>query len=220
VAAPGVADGPPRFTGAILCGGRSRRMGRDKALVPVAGAPMIVRVAEALWVAGAHDVVAVGREPGELAQFGLTTVPDRRSGRGPAGGIATALAWGSSRRGGRGGMDEIVLVVGCDLLAPSPAAMGATVAALAHHATAAVSVPVSGGRTQWHHAAWRRSAAPAVESAVDAGARGVGQVVVAAGLVVAGVDGIDAAALADADTPEDLPAPRMAADRAADDEGA
>jgi molybdenum cofactor guanylyltransferase len=187
----------PRFSGAILCGGESRRMGRDKALIPVGGTPMVVRVAEALWVAGAREVVAVGREPDALASLGLATVPDRRPGAGPVAGIVTALA--------RARRDEVVLVVGCDLLVPSPTAMGATLAVLAQHPTAAVAVPVSGGRTQWHHAAWRPSAASALEAALEGGTRAVGGVVAAAGLVVVGVDGIDPAAVADADTPGDLP---------------
>ena len=172
-------------------------MGRDKALIAVGGTPMVVRVAEAMWIAGAREVLAVGREPDALASLGLVTVPDGRPGAGPVAGIVTALA--------RAAGDEIVLVVGCDLVAPSPAAMGATLAALAQHPTAAVAVPVSGGRTQWHHAAWRPSAAPALEGALAAGTRAVGGVVAAAGLVVVGVDGIDPAALADADMPGDLP---------------
>ena len=42
-------------------------------------------------------------------------------------------------------------------------------------------------------------------AALEAGARAVGRVVAVAGLVVVGVDGIDPAALTDADTPGDLP---------------
>jgi molybdenum cofactor guanylyltransferase len=193
-------SGIPRFSGAVLCGGRSRRMGRDKALIPVGGAPMVVRVAEALWVAGARDVVGVGREPHALAALRLATMPDEQPGAGPAAGIATALAWADG--------DELVMVVGCDLVAPSPAAIGATLVTLAEHPTAGVAVPVSGGRTQWHHAAWRPSAGPALERALGAGERSVGGVVAAAGLAVVGVDGIDPAALADADMPGDLPVGR------------
>jgi molybdenum cofactor guanylyltransferase len=191
------STGTPPFSGAVLCGGESRRMGRDKALITIGGAPMVVRVADALWVAGAHDVVAVGRAPEALASFGLVTVPDGRASAGPAAGIVSALA--------RAGDDEIVLVVGCDLVAPSPAAMVATLKALDQHPTAAAAVPVGGGRTHWHHAAWRASAAPALEAALEAGARAVGRVVAEAGLVVVGVDGIDPGALADADVPGDLP---------------
>lgn len=172
-------------------------MGKDKALIPVGGTPMVQRVADALWVAGASDVVGVGREPDALASVGLATVPDDRPDAGPAAGIVTALA--------RADREEMVMVVGCDLVAPSPAAMGATLAALSGHPAADVAVPVSDGRTQWHHAAWRPSAAPALERALDGGARAVGAAVAAAGLVVVGVDGIDPIALADADVPGDLP---------------
>jgi molybdopterin-guanine dinucleotide biosynthesis protein A len=173
-------------------------MGRDKALIPVGGTPMVVRVAEALWVAGARDVVGIGREPRALAAHRLATVPDGRPGAGPAAGIATALAWADG--------EELVMVVGCDLVAPSPFAIGATLAALARNPAAGVAVPVSGGRTQWHHAAWRPSAGPALEGALGAGATSVGGAVAAAGLAVVGVDGIDPDALADADVPGDLPA--------------
>jgi molybdopterin-guanine dinucleotide biosynthesis protein A len=192
-----VTAGVPRFSGAVLCGGQSRRMGRDKALIPIGGTPMVVRVADALLAAGAREVIAVGREPDALAPLGLTTVPDGRAGAGPAAGIVTALD--------RAAADEVVLVVGCDLVAPSPDAMAATVAALAHRGEADVAVPISGGRTQWHHAAWRPAAAPALEAALQAGGRAVGRVVADAGLVLVGVDGIDPAALADADTTDDLP---------------
>ena len=192
-----MAPGTPRFSGAVLCGGRSRRMGRDKALIPVGGAPMVVRVAEALWVAGARDVVGVGRKPRALAALRLATIPDGQPGMGPAAGIVTALAWADA--------DELVMVVGCDLVTPSPAAIGATLAALSRNPTAGVAVPVGSGRTQWHHAAWRPSAALALEWALGAGERSVGGVVAAAGLAVVGVEGIDPAALADADVPGDLP---------------
>jgi molybdenum cofactor guanylyltransferase len=194
-----MVSGTPRFSGAVLCGGESRRMGRDKALIPVDGKPMVVRVAEALWVAGARDVVAIGREPQALAAHRLATVPDGRAGAGPAAGIAAALNWADG--------DELVMVVGCDLVAPSPAAITVTLAALARNPAASVAVPVSDGRTQWHHAAWRPSARPALERALETGARSVGGVVAAAGLAVVGVDGIDPAALADADVPGDLPLP-------------
>ncbi len=75
--------------GAILAGGTSSRMGTDKALVEVAGRPMIEWVASALGQVCAK-VIVVGRR-GRLA--GLTCVPDAQARvRGPLAGLATALA--------------------------------------------------------------------------------------------------------------------------------
>ena len=213
----------PGFVGAVLCGGRSRRMGRDKALVEVDGRPMAVRVAEALAAAGAADVVAVGGDAGRLRAHGLTTVPDRWPGAGPLGGILTALGHeaagddtddGDAGNGGNGGdagpgegpAADIVLVAGCDLVAPSPDAMAATVAALAADPAAAVATPVLAGRRRWDQAAWRRSRArDALAWQFEAGERAVHSSVAGARLAVVDVHGLAAEALADADTPAELP---------------
>jgi molybdopterin-guanine dinucleotide biosynthesis protein A len=211
------------FTGAVLCGGRSRRMGRDKALVVVAGRPLGVRVAEALARAGAASVVAVGGDAPALARLGLATVPDDRPGLGPLGGIVTALGTASPEpRPGPGpdgpdgpdagtvpwaAGDGIVVVAACDLVAPSPDALAATVWALAADDRAAVAVPLSEGRRHWVHAAWRRSARSALATQLDRGERAVHRAVAAAGLTVVELPDLAAQALADADTPDDLPAP-------------
>ncbi len=78
----------PDPVGAILAGGRSSRMGTDKALVPVGGIPMIEWVAAALRSV-VRDVVIVGRtEP----VAGIRAVPDLRPGRrGPLAGLVAAL---------------------------------------------------------------------------------------------------------------------------------
>ena len=56
---------------AILAGGRSSRMGRDKALVEVDGRALALRVADALRRAGADPVAAVGGDLPALARLGL-----------------------------------------------------------------------------------------------------------------------------------------------------
>ncbi len=80
---------------AVLTGGASRRMGRDKALVEVDGAAMVRRVVEAVVGAGCSPVIAVGGDAASLATVlvdtGVTTVPDRFPGKGPLGGILTAF---------------------------------------------------------------------------------------------------------------------------------
>jgi molybdopterin-guanine dinucleotide biosynthesis protein A len=87
--------------GAVLTGGQSRRMGRDKALIEVDGLAMVDRVAGALRAAGCDPVVAIG--PAHL-RGGVDHRPDVYPGDGPLGGILSALA-GSSP----------ALVVACDL---------------------------------------------------------------------------------------------------------
>ena len=92
--------------GAVLCGGQSRRMGTDKAVVEVEGVAMVERVAEALESAGCRPVVLVGGDVALLERFGRPTVADEWPGEGPLGGVLTALrAVGS----------EGVVVAACDL---------------------------------------------------------------------------------------------------------
>ncbi len=93
-----------QVAGFILAGGQSSRMGRDKALLEIAGVPLLVRTARLLEprVAG---VTVVG-PPERYGALGLRVVPDDRAGLGPLGGIATALRISSS---------EWNLVLGCDL---------------------------------------------------------------------------------------------------------
>jgi molybdenum cofactor guanylyltransferase len=92
--------------GAVLCGGQSRRMGTDKAVVEVDGVAMAERVASTLQAAGCHPVVLVGGDVALLERFGRPTIADRWPGEGPLGGVLTALeAVGS----------DGVVVAACDL---------------------------------------------------------------------------------------------------------
>lgn len=88
----------------ILAGGASARMGRDKALLEIAGLPMAVRTAR-LVEPLVSSVTLVG--PVEcLSSLDLAVIPDDLPGRGPLGGIATALRVSTS---------PWCLILGCDL---------------------------------------------------------------------------------------------------------
>jgi len=76
--------------GAVLAGGSSRRMGRDKALAVVDGVPMIERVCGVLRGRVAPVIVA-GGYPKRYAFVGCRVVPDEMPGLGPLAGIYTAL---------------------------------------------------------------------------------------------------------------------------------
>ena len=77
-----------KVAGAVLAGGASRRMGTDKATLPIDGVPMAELVARALERGGCHDVVLVG---GAARLDARTTVADLHPGEGPLGGVLTAL---------------------------------------------------------------------------------------------------------------------------------
>ncbi len=172
-------------------------MGRDKALLPVEGRAMARRVADALLAAGASEVRAVGGDAAGLQALGLTVQPDEHPGNGPLPATITALRTAGA---------SIVLVASCDLVAPDPVAMAATVRALAGAPEALGAVPRDGsGALQWTHAAWRREAARPLEAAYAAGLRSLRRAGAALPLVV--VDDLPAAALLDADDPGDLPGP-------------
>jgi molybdopterin-guanine dinucleotide biosynthesis protein A len=76
--------------GFVLAGGKSSRMGRDKALLPFRGGSLAgylaANVAEA---AGSATLIG---DPGKYGHLGYTVVPDRTPGAGPLGGIETALS--------------------------------------------------------------------------------------------------------------------------------
>lgn len=169
-------------------------MGRDKATLEVGGSAMAVRVADALRAAGAVEVMAIGGDAAVLGRLGLAVHPDDEPAGGPLGGTLTAL---------RVATHPIVAVLGCDLLAPSAAAIRATAAALLARPDAVGAVPVADGHHQWTHAVWRSEAArDALAAAWQDGARSLRRA--AAGLAVVEVRDLDPAALADADTPGDL----------------
>jgi molybdopterin-guanine dinucleotide biosynthesis protein A/rhodanese-related sulfurtransferase len=182
------------FDGVILCGGESRRMGIDKALLEIDGVPMARRVADALLAAGATSVTVLGGEARALARLGLPVVADERPHDGPFPAVVQAV-----ERAGA----PIVVVSGCDLVHPSAGAFQAVVAALAASPQVDGAVPVVDGREQWVHAAWRRASAPALRAALDAGHRSLHRA--AGDLRLVRVEGLAGADLADADDPSQLP---------------
>lgn len=78
-------------TGVILCGGEGRRMGGvQKALLPLHGQPLVAHVAARLAPQVARIVVSANEEADAYAAYG-EVVPDRIPGRGPLGGLQSAL---------------------------------------------------------------------------------------------------------------------------------
>ncbi len=88
----------------ILTGGESRRMGGDKALLELAGRPLVLHMVEKLRPL-VSDFTLVGA-PERYAHLGLPVLPDCEAGRGPVAGIVTAL---------RATRSDWNLILACDL---------------------------------------------------------------------------------------------------------
>jgi molybdopterin-guanine dinucleotide biosynthesis protein A len=164
----------------VLTGGASERMGRDKAAIEVDGVAMADRVAAALAAAGASAVVRVGGPAGDVA--------DDHPGEGPLGGVLTALRWAAA--------EQVLVVAPCDLVSPAPAAFAALVDALGGSA-AAVPDP-----DRPLPLALRPAALEPLAAAFGAGERSLRRALAAVAVVAAAVE---PAAVADADTADELP---------------
>lgn len=124
---PALVLGEP-VTGIILAGGRSKRMGREKAWVDLAGRPLVRWVLDALREVTDEQII-VARELGELATLGIPVVIDQFRRRGPLTGIHAGLKAGST---------DLSLVVACDLPLVRPKLLGYLAGAVG---TAPAAVP-------------------------------------------------------------------------------
>lgn len=79
------------YTVIVLAGGRSRRMGRDKAWLDAGGRPLIARVIERLASVAAEMVVVVAPGAAPLPDLTARVVVDRVVGAGPLGGLHAGL---------------------------------------------------------------------------------------------------------------------------------
>ncbi|MCA0405202.1 MAG: molybdenum cofactor guanylyltransferase [Proteobacteria bacterium] len=79
----------------VLAGGLARRMGgADKALLPLAGRPLLSHVLAALGSPPRPCAISANGDPARFAAFGLPVLADSDDTRpGPLAGIATGLRW-------------------------------------------------------------------------------------------------------------------------------
>jgi molybdopterin-guanine dinucleotide biosynthesis protein A len=184
------------FTGAVLTGGASSRMGQDKSLLRVNGRSLIEIVAGALVSSGAHEVIAVGGDHAQLEQFAEVSraVADQYPHEGPLGGILSALHAAST---------DLVVILACDTPEIDAQTPEKLIDALVQSESAAVAYAVTDGRAQPLTAAWRRQHALTVlEEAFAQGERAPRNVF--ALLEVIEVSSIPSSAVIDVDRPSDL----------------
>jgi molybdenum cofactor guanylyltransferase len=150
--------------GYVLAGGGSTRFGRDKALVEMDGAPMLLRMRALLGeVANEVDVIAA---PEKYAALGITGIADHWDGQGPLAGIITALL--TTKEAAE--KSEWNLIVGCDM----PFLTREWLAYLltrAQASSAEVVAPQSAQGLEPLCACWRTDAAGKLQTAFDEGIR-------------------------------------------------
>ncbi len=144
-------------TGVVLAGGRSRRLGRDKAVELVGGEPLISRVIGRMSEVANEIVVVVSGDEG-ASQLPLpqdaTVVVDAYPDKGSLGGIFSGL---------RAGRSDWAMVVACDM-------PFVNVALLKHILDQTdecdAVVPMLDGRPEPIHAAYSKVCLPAIEKKI------------------------------------------------------
>ena len=143
---------------AVLAGGQSRRMGRDKALLPLGDQTLIERILAVARPLGDPRII-IG-DPTTYAHLGLPIHPDRHSGLGPLGGLHTALSTTAAP----------VLLLACDLPFLTSAFLRHLVSRRGPHQAV---VPHSTTGLQPLCALYEPSCLAAVDAAIQAGRLGM-----------------------------------------------
>ena len=150
----------PKASAAILAGGQSRRMGRDKALVEIGGRPMLALVIERIRPLF-DDLFIAGGDEKIYGAFGIPVHRDVRPGSGSLGGIYTALVKAAH---------PVVFCVACDMPFVNPDLVTFLLGEMEKDPFQAV-VPTVDGEEEPLCAVYSRSALPVIERDLDAGVR-------------------------------------------------
>ena len=149
----------PDAAGFVLAGGRSSRMGQDKALVQLTGQPLVVHALQVLREAGLAGSIAGGSS---LLRVFAPVVEDSEPGLGPLSGVCAALASMSARW-------AVFLPLDLPLL---PASLVAYLLDHAQITGAAITVPSVNGYAQTFPAVVDRAALPRLRAELEAGRGG------------------------------------------------
>jgi len=144
--------------GWVLAGGRSSRMGSDKAFMEIGGRPLALIVAGRL--AQVCRSVSIVGDPAAYGPFGLPVVADHFPGRGPLAGIEAALAATDT---------EWNLIAACDMPALDTAFLETLFGC-----DADCALPVHpDGKTEPLCAVYHRRILPVIRTALESGVRRV-----------------------------------------------
>jgi len=185
--------------GVVLAGGRSTRMGGDKALAPLAGRPLVAHVAARLALQVDAIFLNANCDAARFAFLDCAVVADAASnaGGGPLAGVAAALRHAQTQ-----GFAWLATAP-CD--APFlPLDLVARLAAAATEGQAPIAVAATAAGLEPMFALWSTALAPAVEAALAAGDGGPRQLIARFGAAHALF--ADVEAFANLNTPEDFAA--------------
>lgn len=158
-----------RRAAVVLAGGRSDRMGRDKASLDWLGIPLVAHVAGVVGDALDHGPVVVVRSAGQALPplpAGVEVVEDRAAGRGPLQGLRDGLDVLAGRA-------EVAFACGVDAPLLVPAFVHRVVDAVGADVDAAI--PVVAGRRHPLLAAYRVALGPLAAVLLDEGVRELGR---------------------------------------------
>ncbi len=142
----------------VLAGGESRRMGKNKALMPFLNQPLIERVIQRLSPY-ADELLVITNKPEQYQFLGVELLPDLMPGRGALGGLYTALS---------SAHQPLTAVVACDMPFVSPALITAMRDEIEAGSWDAV-IPDSQQGVEPFHAVYRsETCLPLVEAALKA----------------------------------------------------
>ena len=142
----------------VQAGGQSARMGENKALKPFLGRPLVQRVLERLAPI-ADELLLTTNQPEDFAFLKLPLFSDVKPGRGPLGGLYTALV--SAKY-------PFVAVVACDMPFASAPLLVAAADFLDKDKVDVVIAESAEGFEPLHAVYRRETCIPAVESAIEA----------------------------------------------------
>jgi len=140
----------------VLAGGKSSRMGRDKAALPYAGTTLANYVAT--LVQAAAGAVAILGDPQRYGSLGYPVYPDLIPACGPLGGVYTALSVTST---------DWNLIVACDMPSLSSAILRALLERAGKSNTGCVAAAGSGGEPEPLCAVYHRQCLPVLKRAID-----------------------------------------------------
>lgn len=147
---------PKDFSVVILAGGKSSRIGTDKAFLRVGGKPIIERILAQLGDYGAETIV-VTNKPGDYRHLGLSLFGDVLPDKGALGGLYTALNSASQPR---------ALVVACDMPFVNRSLLDHLAALAPEHDAV---VPRLGGEAEPFRAIYSKACLGPMRAALDAG---------------------------------------------------